>query len=222
MIITTIIYTLFTHREISIRFPVFLRFINRFILDRLQHIKYHNKSVFSLYCGKQGCGKTYALVAECDRLLKSGQYTHIISNVPIAFDDKQITVAKTVDDFVYLAQDQEQTIFVIDEIQSFVDSFKTPDDFYYLFCTLRKRNCIMLATSQVFDRVSVKLREQVNQIIYCRTYFGCLSLQKVYAEIELNNDKKIKADNLLSVILSEKKWGVQSEKIRSLYDTYSY
>ena len=218
----TVILTLIFKREFSQKLPLIVRFINRFVLDRLQHIKVHRQDVFTLYCGRQGTGKTYSLVKHCCYLVHNCKYKHVISNMPIAMDDCNIELCSTVDDFVYLAKNVTDCVFVIDELQNFVDSFKTPDDFYYIFCTLRKRNCILLATSQLFDRVSVKLREQVNRVVFCKTYFGCLTLNKIFTELELNNDKKIKMDNPVAVILSEKKLDVQSEKIREIYNTYSF
>lgn len=218
----TLILTLIFKREFSQKLPLLIRFINRFVLDRLQHIEVHRQDVFTLFCGRQGTGKTYSLVQYCFDFVHSGKYKRIISNMPIALEECQIDLCSSVDDFVYLAKNATNCIFVIDEIQNFVDSFKTPDDFYYIFCTLRKRNCILLATSQIFDRVSVKLREQVNKVIFCKTFFGCLTLNKIFTELELNNDKKIKMDNPIAVVLAYKELYVQSEKIRNLYNTYSF
>lgn len=220
----TIILTLIFKREITNnKIPLIIRFLNRFVLDKISDIKPHSRQVFTLFCGKQGTGKTYSMIEYVSRLMEEGKYKKVISNIPVCLSKDIFIYARNVEDYIYLARECTETVFIIDEIQSFVDSFRTPDEFYYIFCTLRKRNCILLATAQVFDRVAVKLREQVNDIVYCHTYFGCLIRNKCYRDMELNNDKKIKSDNFVSVILSGRtEWGVQCEKIRNLYNTYDF
>lgn len=196
-------------KEMQIGFTVSL-FVNRFLLDVFQK---KNKKVygFTLFCGVQGGGKTYSAVAYIEKLVKKYGCT-VITNTPLNMPSIFI---KHTSEIPYHIKQGENYIIFLDEIQTLFDSRKMDEDFYTIFCQLRKRGIKIVGTSQVFERCALPLREQVNDLYYCRTFLGCLTLNtKIFPFI--NNGGKLEAKRLVL----NRRFQIQSDKIRSLYDTF--
>lgn len=198
-----------SRRELR-RAPAPCRFINRVLLDLLE--KRQNPVYgFALFCGVQGGGKTYSAVQYIDSLVQK-YHCNVISNTPLNIEH---TFIKDISTIPYLIENGTNYIIFLDEIQTLFDSRKMDDDFYTIFCQLRKRGIKVVGTSQVFERCALPLREQVHELYYCRTFFGCLTLRtKVYPLI--TNSGKIESKRLVL----GRQLSVQNDKIRSMYDTF--
>lgn len=211
--IIDIIYTLIKKKEISEKMPFFLRFLNRFILDKFI-IKHKMIYGFTLFVGSQGGGKTYSAVRYCYELCKKNG-SLLLSNTPLSPPaEVNYHFLKNLDDINYLPDANSYVIF-LDEIQTLFDSYTRNDDFYTIFCQLRKRNIKLVGTAQVFERVSLKLREQVHNLYACRTFFGCLTWVREFFPT-LNSSGKLSTD----AFGLGSKWYIQTDKIRSMYDTF--
>lgn len=213
-LIVPLIYSIVKKKEISEKHNFISRLINRYTLDKLTLPK--NKIYgFSLFCGKQGGGKTYSAVQYSYDLCRKYK-SLFVSNTPLNVpSDIQYIFLKDIKDIEYLPKTESYVIF-LDEIQTLFDTKNFDDVFYSIFCQLRKRNIKLVGTAQVFDRVALKLREQVHNLYYCKTFLGCITRVKEYYPF-LNSGGKLSEKN--SFGLGTKIY-VQSEKIRNMYDTY--
>ena len=210
MIIYTIIFTYLKKQELSTKWPLWCRFINRKILDKI--IKYDTLNYgFRMYCGKQGSGKTYSAVKKALDLTKEN--TNLISNLQLNVPYNYIYI-KTIDELEYCLSPDKQNIVVLDEIQTMLDSRNFNADFYKLFCQLRKRNVLILGTAQVFERVAKPLREQCNRLFFCKTFSGCLTVVREVAVL-LNSSCEL-CSPLTDLGVN---YYVQSDKYRSAYST---
>ena len=115
--------------------------------------------------------------------------------------------------------------FAIDEIQNEFDVYESKNfnlEILKVITQQRKQGIKILATSQVFTRVSKPLREQTYEIIECYTVGGRWTFQKAFEAEEYNMfidnvdmNKKFKV---------KRKWRknfIQSNKIRELFDSYA-
>lgn len=189
------------------------KFINRLTLDKcVTKIKLNYG--FTLFCGRQGGGKTYCAVKYAsDLCLKNGSL--LVSNTPLNVPkDINYIYLRDLKEIKYLPK-FDSYVILLDEIQTLFDSYKMDEEFYTIFCQLRKRNIKIVGTAQVFERVSLKLREQVHDLYYCKTYFGCLTRLTKYFP-DLNNDGKMKADKLRL----DRQYIIQTDYIRNMYDTF--
>lgn len=209
-----LIYTFISKKELGAKNLFIIRLINRYTLDRLTLPK--NKIYgFSLFCGKQGGGKTYSAVKYCYDLCKKSKAV-LVSNTPLNVPAEiPYIFLSDIKDIEYLPKSDGYVIF-LDEIQTLFDTKKFDDMFYSIFCQLRKRNIKLVGTAQVFDRVALKLREQVHNLYYCKTFFGCVTRVKEYYPF-LNNGGKLSSKNTFGM---GTKIFVQTEDIRNMYDTY--
>lgn len=190
------------------------RLINRIILDSYDK-KIHRYFGFTLFCGKQGGGKTYSAVKYCYDLAKrSGGL--LVSNTPLDCPgDINYMYLRSLRDIKYLPESSNY-IILLDEIQVLFDTHNFDNEFYTIFCQLRKRNITIVGTAQVFERVALKLREQVNTLYYCRTFFGAVTRVKEYYP-DLNSSGKLSSKG--SFILGND-WYIQEDFIRNMYNTY--
>lgn len=206
------IYTVIFKKE---NFSIKLwRFINRVTLDNIKHL---NNRVygFTLFCGRQGGGKTYCAVKYAFELCKKNK-SLLVSNTPLDVPaDIEYYYIRNVNEIRYLPE-FDSYVILLDEIQTLFDSNKFDDAFYRLFCQLRKRNIKVVGTAQVFERCALKLREQVHELYFCKTFFGCLTRCRQYSPF-LNNDGKISNKNTLKLSTN---WIVQCDLIRNMYNTY--
>lgn len=186
------------------------RFINRFLLDKMDS-KNNKVYGFTLFCGRQGGGKTYSAVKYICELVRKYN-CKVITNTPLDIECVQI---KDISVIPYLIKNDTNYIIFLDEIQTLFDSRKMDNDFYTLFCQLRKRGIKIVGTSQIFERCALQLREQVNDLYYCKTFLGCLTMcTKIFPVI--NSSGKIESRPL---VLGRTIF-VQSDDIRKKYDTY--
>lgn len=211
-LLVPIIYTVIKKKEY---FTIKLwRFLNRFTLDRIQKL---NNGVygFTLFCGRQGGGKTYCAIEYAVDICKKNKAL-LVSNTPLTPPaDIEYMFIRNINEIRYLPEFPCYVI-ILDEIQTLFDSHNFDSTFYELFCQLRKRNIKIIGTAQVFERVALKLREQVHQLYFCKTFFGCLTRRREYMPF-LNTEGKISPKN--SIKLSTK-YFIQTDYIRQMYNTF--
>ena len=205
--------TLISKKEFT-KLPIICRFVNRLTLDIIAKNppRIHG---FTLFCGKQGGGKTYCAVSYAYDICKKYGAT-LLSNTPLTPPSEiPYLLIKSINDIIYLPPAPCYVIF-LDEIQTLFDTKNFNDDFYTIFCQLRKRNIKLIGTAQVFERCALKLREQVNELYYCRTFFGCLTRRRQYIPA-LDKSGKLSTVN---IVRANTHFIVQCDLIRKMYDTY--
>lgn len=117
-----------------------------------------------IFQGPRGCGKTLSLVAEALEFHKKGW--DIISNFKTSFS------TKVSDEFI-LGLDKKSTIkncvILIDELQIFFDSRTWSHNksikFSNFIQQIRKRNIILMGTTQYVDTVEKRIRQHIDILI---------------------------------------------------------
>lgn len=195
---------------------------------RWMYIDFHNKMLsvvffdqygFTLYCGRQGSGKTTSMVEYLNRMHKKFPKAWIVTN----FKYKYAThVMKDWRDFFELRNGTDGVIFAIDEIHSEFSTMQSrdfPESLLSEISQQRKQRIKIVATSQVYSRVAKPIREQCFSVIQCVTYCNRWTFTREYdaADYELDSNvvklkKKVHPINRHSF--------VQSDFLRKCFDTY--
>ena len=177
----------------------------------------------TLYAGRQGGGKTMSLVKRANELRDEYTGLFIASNFGYEFEDFSLNSFKDILKVVELARlrDSIGVLVLWDEIQNDVDSFsKTPIEILRFITQQRKQGVKILATSQVFTRVSKAIREQTYEVVECKTLAGRWTFNRYYDadEYELYFDNPDKRKERLSC--KKRDNFIQSDFLRGCYDSY--
>lgn len=81
------------------------------------------------------------------------------------------------DDFERYSNGQQGVIFLVDEIQLYLNSLQSKNinlDVITQISQQRKQRKHIVCTSQVFGRMAKPLREQFSTVILCKNYLGCI------------------------------------------------
>lgn len=124
------------------------------------------------------------------------------------------------DDFIEYSNLNEGVIFLVDEIQLYLNSLESKSISISVMNEIsqqRKQRKHIVCTSQVFGRLAKPLREQFNSVILCKNYLKCLQVNSLINQddIDFNSDS-------LSVEgqVSKKYFWFHSPKYYKRYDTY--
>ncbi|MFW6130768.1 MAG: AAA family ATPase [Atribacterota bacterium] len=119
-----------------------------------------------LYKGRRGCGKTLTMVKDGFRYYKSGR--KVYSNL------KSVKFAEFIseEDILNLNKDSNVSncVILMDELQIFFDSRRSQKkqnlNFSNFIQQVRKRNIIILGTTQYSNTIDLRLRQHVDIIAY--------------------------------------------------------
>lgn len=162
-----------------------------------------------LFYGHFGSGKTLSSVDLITNILDLFPKCQLVSNVEIhnisnhcffACNDyheflKYWANCVTRDDF------SDGTIVFVDEVQTFFKelleqhgSYQEYDLFYTILGQLRKLNCFVIFTSQLYNKVPKILRDYIlqnGQIVYCKKLFNGFTLYRYYDMSTIEETSKI-------------------------------
>lgn len=175
------------------------------------------------YAGPQGSGKTMSLVHALEEYRKQYPLVKIYTNFGYKYETAALNdIYDLINPDLY--NDEQGTIFVLDEIQNeFAASTSAnfPPNILQTITQLRKQNILVLCTTQVFTRVSKPLREQAKYVVECETFFGRLTETRKYDGNEyadgFDKSEKYKKEHLVCI---EHKAFVQTDELRDCYDSY--
>lgn len=201
----------------------FLSFFHLIIKDIIHVLKYgydFNEFGLTMYCGRQGAGKTIAMVEYLDRMKKKYPKAKIVTNFGYIHQDYPMEDWRN---FYEIRNGIDGVIFAIDEIQNEFSStsWKTfPESLLSEITQQRKQRVKIVATSQVFTRVVKSLREQTFEVVECYTFGKRWTFTKAFDAADYNAvvddpEKKNKLRRLY------RKNFVQDKKIREMYDSYA-
>lgn len=191
------------------------------VVDIKNNIKYgkkFNEYGLTMYCGRQGAGKTISMVSYLEEM--RWKYPHCLIGTNFGYVGQDFVI-NSWEDFFNVRNGDLGVIFAFDELQNEWDSSKWdkfPEGLLRQITMQRKQKIKIVATSQVYTRVVKALREQCFEVVECFTLFGRWTFCKAYdaddynAVLE-NPDKKRK------MFKKWKKSFVQDNVIRELYDT---
>jgi len=214
-----------------IEIPIF-RFLSKFIdfmrwkiydfLMLLINGRKFNLYGLTIFCGRQGGGKTISMVEYLDRMKERYPDCKIVTNFNYIRQDMPFTDWRQ---FTEVRNGLDGVIFAIDELQNEYNSNNWQDFPEELLSTVtmqRKQRIKIVATSQVFTRVVKQLREQCYEVVECKTILGRWTRQKCFDA----DDYNAIVDNLSPErkFKTRKKWKysfIQSNNIRNLFDSYA-
>lgn len=184
-------------------------------------IKFNEYGV-TIYCGRQGAGKTIAMVEYLERMRKKYPRALILTNFDYKKQDKQLEGWKEI---FTVRNGEDGVIFAIDEIQNEYDSNKWkefPEGLLREITQQRKQRIKIVCSSQVFTRVVKQIREQCFEVVECRTFMNRWTFLRAFDAEDYNSwvdnpdpEKKRKLP---------RKWRysfIQTDELRELYDTYA-
>lgn len=128
-----------------------------------------------IFTGRQGAGKTVALVEFMRSMQNTYPMAQVITNLGYKYENAVL------DDWRPLITYKNGifgVIAAIDEMQNWFSSNQSkdfPPEMLQVITQNRKNRRIILGTSQVFTRLSKPLREQVTEVRECHTFFGCIT-----------------------------------------------
>ena len=214
----------------NINFPIF-RFFSKladFFRWKLVDICYIlvNGKEFNLYgvtifCGRQGSGKTISMVEMLDRIKTEFPDCKIITNFGYINQDDIMTDWRQLLD---IRNGTNGVVFAIDEIQNEYDNSKWqdfPEGILSVITQQRKQRIKILLTSQVYSRVVKQIREQCFEVVECKTFLGRWTREKCFDAEDYN--LLIDNPNPEKKFKMPKKWRysfIQSDFIRNLYNSY--
>jgi ATP-dependent Clp protease ATP-binding subunit ClpX len=168
-----------------------------------------------IVAGEQGKGKTVAVVYMMMWLKKQYPRLEISTNMEYKHEDSAILDWK---DMISNSNGIYGKILCIDELQNWFSSNQSKDFPVEMITELtqqRKDRKMILATSQVFTRVSKPIREQTYYLYQPFTIAGCLTIVpkfKVDIKADSGNPDKKRIRGLF--------YFVHNEELRESFDTY--
>lgn len=201
----------------------FFRFFYWKVKDYIHYKKYgrsFNEYGVTLFSGKQGAGKTMALVEYLERMRTIYPDVIIMTNFGYKHENDTFNDWK---DFFTVRNGENGVIFAIDEIQNEFSSTNWknfPPSLLSEITQQRKQKIKIVSTSQVFTRVVKPLREQTFEVVECYTFLGRWTFTKAFDAQEY----EAVVDNPMIKNKLRRLWRrnfVQDEKIRNLYDSYA-
>lgn len=196
-----------------------------------------------VYCGVQGSGKTVSLVHHLLGIKKRYPKCIIVSNIvlntlkpveintKLEISDALVTFDAQVEYFFFSKMEQLEillvgvnngffgVVYVIDEIHTYFNALDSKNIPMYVFTEIsqqRKQRKLIIGSSQLFLRMAKPFREQCNNLIMCKTYFGIFTVTKSYDGMTLTQD----FDGKLQGNKKKTGWFFHNRKIRNAYDTY--
>jgi len=176
----------------------------------------------TIFCGRQGGGKTMSMVEYLNRMKDKFPECKIVTNFNYNRQDMPFVDWRQ---FTEVRNGLDGVIFAIDEIQNEYNSNTWqdfPEEILSVVTQQRKQRVKIVATSQVFTRVVKQLREQCYEVVECKTILGRWTRQKCFDA----DDYNAIVDNLTPErkFKTRKKWKysfIQSNNIRALFDSYA-
>ena len=201
-------------------FKKFLFFVFYKFLDARVHDDGFKEYGLTIYTGRQGAGKTSALVDYLNRMRVKYPKAIIVTNFGYEHEHVPFT---DLSQFLTIRNGTDGVIFAIDEIQNEFDSANwrsMPSGFLREITQQRKQRIKVVGTSQVFTRVTKALREQAFDVVVCYTYAGRWTFTKTFDAQEYN-DVIDSPEGKKQLRRLGRHSFVQTDTFRSVYDTYA-
>lgn len=173
----------------------------------------------TMYCGRQGAGKTMAMTSYLEQMRKKYPDAMIITNYGYVHEDRPF---KDWNDFFEVKNGTKGIIYAIDEIQNEFSSAawkNFPESLLTEVTQQRKQRVKIVCSSQIFTRVAKPLREQCMEVVDCFTIGERWTFLRCFDAVDYNRfiDSPTGKEKLRRLY---RRSFVQDEYIRNLYDTY--
>lgn len=139
----------------------------------------------------------------------------------IYLKNNEVFEFKDNDDLLKYFNDDRGVIFLIDEIQVFMNSLQSKNinmDLMAQISQQRKQRIHIIATCQVFGRMAKPLREQFNTVILCKCILGLIQVNMLINRDSIEGDDST-GTNLKGKVINKYRY-IHSPEMYSRYDTY--
>lgn len=196
-------------------YPSHLKFL---IEQKKKRFPYHGVYDFS---GPQGSGKTLSAVRMISNIFRDYPDTYLVTNVDINTDILKHIPKENIIPFcrywqLFLVWNKP-VIFFIDEAHILFNSLESKQADVNMFQVIsqnRKNQRCFILTSQVFSRLQLVMREQINTIVDCKTYLQYLTRCAVYHDFEKQRDELVGKKEFIA-------WFTHKRKLHyEMYNTY--
>lgn len=203
-----------------------IKFFKHVYLSTKDMIKANRENKFSdygltVYTGRQGSGKTVSMVERLEEIRRDQPDVKILTNFGYKYQDDVLDNWQKLID----VRHKNGIVFAIDEIQNEFDVYNSRNfnlEILKVITQQRKQGIKILATSQIFSRVSKPLREQTFEVVECNTILGRWTFQKCFDAIDYNSYlDNPSPEKMFKVARKWRKNFVHTDRIRSLYDSYA-
>lgn len=167
-----------------------------------------------IFAGEQGSGKTIAAIQFLREQTKLYPLIKVKSNISIDFQDDRIEHWANL---LFSNNGEIGEIDFIDEMQNWFSSNESknfPVEMLTEITQQRKQHKVIVGTSQVFTRLSKPIREQTKYLCLPKTFFGCLTIVRVYKPVLDDTGAMIDKKFVRAYFF------VHDEELRNCYDTY--
>lgn len=205
--------------EISFKPLDFIHWIYVDIITSAVRRSRFNPYGFTIYCGRQGGGKTISMIAYANYIHFRYPECIIVSNFKYKYANYYMEDWR---DLFKYRNGRKGVLFLIDEIHSEYSSSAWkdfPESVLSEISQQRKQGIKICATAQVYSRVVKQIREQTYTVVQCTTLAGRWTFNKEYD----SRDYEVYCENPNKKKKLKVKWKssfIQDDFIRGCYDTY--
>lgn len=167
-----------------------------------------------IFCGRQGSGKTSAMVQYTLELQEKYPGLKVIGNLGFRKQDDELTHWKQLTEY---KNGRKGVVVQIDEMQTWFNSKQSktfPPEMLAVVTQNRKNRRLILGTAQNFYMIAKDIRSQCNEIRQCATFLGCITVVHRMEPI-IDNSGEVKAMKSRGFYFF-----VHDERLRESYDTY--
>ena len=174
----------------------------------------------NIFCGPQGSGKTLSMVHYAKPIIKDNPKAIIVTNFDVKYlkdFPNQVIEYKGFDSF-QIENGIYGVIYLLDEIHLILNSLESkgvPLSVIVELSQQRKQRKLILGSSQVYSRMAKPLREQIQNVIVCKNYFGILQFN--YLIDAFNTTEK---DGQLKITKMKTSFFFHRKEDYINYDTY--
>lgn len=168
-----------------------------------------------IFTGRQGNGKTTALMQYAIELLDTYPLAKCLSNTKFAYQDERLRHWKQLVDY---KNEHKGIVVIMDELQNWFGSNQSrnfPPEMLGVITQNRKNRRVILGTAQNFYLLAKAIRSQCTEIRQCVTLAGVLTIV-IRREPVIDNDGDVKELKYRGMYFF-----VHSERLRNSYDTWS-
>ena len=194
---------------------IFIDLPKRFADDKFErNPEFFKYQGLIIYEGRQGNGKTIAMIHDAREMQKEYPKAKCLSNLNYRYQDEELDDWRKLVDYKNGIQG---IIAIMDETQNWFSSNQSkdfPPEMLQVITQNRKNRRVILGTSQNFYLLAKAIRSQATEVRRCATFLGCLTIVRRFEPI-LDSEGKV---------IEYKRRGmyffVHDKDLRDSYDTY--
>ena len=171
----------------------------------------------TIFCGDQGEGKTLSIVNTVIKMCNDYPNAWLVSNIEIKGIKNKQFYFSSLEDLSKFDNGIYGVIFVIDEIQNYLNSLNSKEiDLSTIveLTQMRKQRKIIIGSSQRYNRMAKPLREQVKNVVLCSKFLGYIQANQL-----IDSTKTVEKDGQLQVDSVKKFYWFHSPKLYKSYNT---